>query len=242
MQRRITSHKSKIGISNLLDAFIVSLLPKKSIRSCTASFLLLLEACFQWQLLVFYASCWPSYIQRIALLPISEKHFYLLNSKEFHEAKRLATVDNKAINDIAPSFSGYLTNNETSNSHLFFWYFYRPVVLWLQGGPGGSSLDGLSYEIGPFLINADLTLSRREFSLHIKHLIDNPVHTGYSYAYEIGYVQNVVKVGAVIYEALRQFFTLFLELQSHRFYMKLPDILGALVTWLVKWYRSISRG
>ncbi|MCH1932664.1 S10 family peptidase, partial [Shewanella sp. A25] len=47
------------------------------------------------------------------------------------------------------SYSGYLTVNKTYTSNLFFWFFpsetdpkNAPVVLWLQGGPGGSSLFG----------------------------------------------------------------------------------------------------
>jgi hypothetical protein len=30
-----------------------------------------------------------------------------------------------------------------------------PVVLWVQGGPGGSSLDGMFTEMGPFTLNLD---------------------------------------------------------------------------------------
>lgn len=52
------------------------------------------------------------------------------------------------------SYSGYLTVDKQHNSNMFFWYFpaeenplYAPVVLWLQGGPGASSLFGLFTEV-----------------------------------------------------------------------------------------------
>jgi len=55
------------------------------------------------------------------------------------------------------SYAGYLTVNKKYNSNLFFWFFpakldqvKAPVVLWLQGGPGASSLFGLFQENGPF--------------------------------------------------------------------------------------------
>lgn len=55
------------------------------------------------------------------------------------------------------TYSGYLTVDEKHNSNLFFWYIEAenhrpdtPWILWLQGGPGASSLAGLFDEIGPF--------------------------------------------------------------------------------------------
>lgn len=153
-----------------------------------------------------------------------------INSKKFDEAKRLASVKNKEMNDIAPSYAGYLTVNEKTNGNMFFWYFpaasdqsNAPLILWLQGGPGASSLLGVFYENGPFLINPDdLSLFPRKHSWHKNHHLlyfENPVGTGYSYTNDDGYVRNEEEVGADLYVALRQFLTLFSDLQSHEFHI-----------------------
>nr|CAD7447925.1 unnamed protein product [Timema bartmani] len=56
-----------------------------------------------------------------------------------------------------------------------------PVILWLQGGPGSSSLFGLFTENGPYIYSLDNQLERRQYSWSNKHhliYIDNPVGTG----------------------------------------------------------------
>ncbi len=54
------------------------------------------------------------------------------------------------------SYAGFFRVNKEHNSHLYFWFFPSqgdpsndPVILWLQGGPGASSLFGLFKENGP---------------------------------------------------------------------------------------------
>ena len=72
---------------------------------------------------------------------------------------------------------GYFTVDPQYDSNMFFWFFPAqvsniycwlnvlhslqqgsidaPVLLWLQGGPGGSSLFGLFIENGPLMVDAN---------------------------------------------------------------------------------------
>lgn len=120
--------------------------------------------------------------------------------------------------------------NKKYNSNLFFWHFparidpdNAPVVLWLQGGPGASSLFGLFTENGPFGISIDQKLVPRKFSWHINHnliYIDNPVGTGFSFTEsDDGYAKNEVDVGRDLLEGLKQFFQLFPHLQKNEFFI-----------------------
>lgn len=43
-----------------------------------------------------------------------------INSKKIDETKRLATVKNKEMNDIAPSYAGYLSVKENTSGNMFF--------------------------------------------------------------------------------------------------------------------------
>ncbi|KAF9274275.1 hypothetical protein BGZ68_000817 [Mortierella alpina] len=75
---------------------------------------------------------------------------------------------------------------------MFYWFFPAikpkvkdpPLLIWLQGGPGSSSMIGLFFENGPIEVTENMKLVRRsvhwadEYSLLF---IDQPVGTGYSY-------------------------------------------------------------
>ncbi|CAJ0918976.1 unnamed protein product [Ranitomeya imitator] len=97
-----------------------------------------------------------------------------------------------------------------------------PVLLWLQGGPGGSSMFGLFVEHGPYVVNKNLTLVHREFAWTNKYsmlYIDNPVGTGFSFTKDDrGYAVNQDDVGRDLYSALTQFYQIFPEYQKNEFY------------------------
>ncbi|OQR72929.1 putative serine carboxypeptidase CPVL isoform 1 [Tropilaelaps mercedesae] len=144
-------------------------------------------------------------------------------------AKHLAKVGPLKGHNV-PSYSGYLTVNKTTESNMFFWFFpaynnarQAPIILWLQGGPGGSSLFGLFVEHGPYKITAHqfARLRRITWAQQFNMLyIDNPVGTGFSFTKtDDGYVTNETEVGRDLFEALQQFFTLFSEYAQNDFYV-----------------------
>merc|ERR1719454_1240873 len=86
-------------------------------------------------------------------------------------------------------FSGYLP---ASRDHkLFYWYHEatsdpesKPLVLWLNGGPGCSSLGGMFTELGPFVLDKDLSLTLNPFSFNRAAniiFIEQPVGVGFSH-------------------------------------------------------------
>ena len=68
-------------------------------------------------------------------------------------------------------YAGYL--NATDNHQLFYWYHEsttspesKPLVLWLNGGPGCSSLGGMFTELGPFVLDASLNVTLNPYSFN----------------------------------------------------------------------------
>ncbi|XP_065795253.1 probable serine carboxypeptidase CPVL isoform X3 [Muntiacus reevesi] len=127
------------------------------------------------------------------------------------------------------SYSGYITVNKTYNSNIFFWFFpakiepqKAPVVLWLQGGPGGSSMFGLFVEHGPYIVRENMTLGARDFpwtTTFSMLYVDNPVGTGFSFTDHVhGYAIDEDDVARNLYSALVQFFELFSDYRDNDFY------------------------
>lgn len=144
------------------------------------------------------------------------------------EAKKLSLVTGLTPN--IESYSGYFTVDANCSSHLFFWFFPSqnnpekdPVSIWLQGGPGSSAFLGLLTEVGPYNLNLNGKLEKREFSWNRNSsliFVDNPVETGYSYTEHTDcYATEQTQVGSNLLNALEQFFQLFPEYKANDFFV-----------------------
>ncbi|XP_063699448.1 venom serine carboxypeptidase-like [Culicoides brevitarsis] len=147
----------------------------------------------------------------------------LIEKGDIENAQKLAKVPSLGID--VNSYAGLITVNKTFGSNMFFWYFEAendpknaPVLIWLQGGPGASSLFGLFTENGPFEVGSDGKLSKRKYSWSLNHhliFIDNPVGTGFSFTeHDLGYATTEEDVAANLYETMRQFYALFPHLKT----------------------------
>ncbi|EXJ67182.1 uncharacterized protein A1O5_09829 [Cladophialophora psammophila CBS 110553] len=141
---------------------------------------------------------------------------------------RVKKVDPSAlgVDPHVKQYSGYLDDNE-NDKHLFYWFFESrndpendPVVLWLNGGPGCSSLTGLFLELGPSRINEKLQLVPNPYSWNDNAsviFLDQPVNVGYSYSSSS--VSNTVAAGKDVYALLTLFFEQFPEYAKQEFHI-----------------------
>ena len=90
-------------------------------------------------------------------------------------------------------YSGYLKADKDGLKFLHYWFIEateqpadKPVLVWLNGGPGCSSLEGLFRELGPFEIDGNGTeVKLRQYTwnkLANVLFLESPAGVGYSYS------------------------------------------------------------
>ncbi|XP_042824959.1 probable serine carboxypeptidase CPVL isoform X1 [Panthera tigris] len=173
-----------------------------------------------------------------------------IEAGKLEEAKKQSLVPPFPGSNVK-SYAGYITVNKTYNSNIFFWFFpaqvqpmAAPVVLWLQGGPGGSSMFGLFVEHGPYIVTSNMTVSPREFpwtTTFSMLYIDNPVGTGFSFTDDPqGYAVNEDDVARNLYSALTHFFLLFPEYKNNDFYATGESYAGKYVPALAHYIHALN--
>lgn len=117
------------------------------------------------------------------------------------------------------TYAGYVCVNVTYGANLYYLFWESqnitpntPIVMWLQGGPGYSSMFGSFVENGPYIINANGTFYENPYSWNLNaHMlyVDQPVGTGYSYVENInGYVRDEQTMAEELLTLLVNFFEL----------------------------------
>lgn len=116
------------------------------------------------------------------------------------------------------------------NAKMFWWLYQafetinapsngKPLVIWLQGGPGASSTGfGNFGEIGP--LDANLNSRNQTWLNHANLLfIDNPVGTGYSYVTDdSAYVTDNEQIAKDLVTLIKQFFEKKTEFSVSKFF------------------------
>lgn len=142
-----------------------------------------------------------------------------------HKVRAKATPEDLGV-DSVKQYTGYL-DVEDEDKHFFFWLFESrndpkndPVILWLNGGPGCSSLTGLFFELGPASISKNLKPVHNPYSWNNNATViflDQPVNVGYSYSSDS--VSNTVNAGKDVYAFLELFFKQFPEYNHQDFHI-----------------------
>ena len=131
-------------------------------------------------------------------------------------------------------YSGYLNVNKTSNSSLYYIFYASnasnasdianltsyPLIIWLNGGPGSSSMLGAFYENGPFQLVLNKTATANNTYYEVPRLttwnqnysmlfVDQPIGTGGSYCQSPDELtHNQDQIAQHLYNALQQFYNL----------------------------------
>ncbi|ETV92233.1 hypothetical protein H310_13465 [Aphanomyces invadans] len=116
-----------------------------------------------------------------------------------------------------------------AGQELFYWLVESqhdpandPIVLWLNGGPGCSSLGGFFTELGPFVVQSDLTVKHNKYAWN-RHanmvFLEAPAGVGFSRPLLHAADYNDNTTAANTHEFLRVFFDTYSTYQGRPFYI-----------------------
>ncbi|KAK8509425.1 hypothetical protein V6N13_104687 [Hibiscus sabdariffa] len=155
-------------------------------------------------------------------------------------------------------YSGYVTVNEQAGRALFYWLMEsplsrkpesRPLVLWLNGGPGCSSIAyGAAEEIGAFRIRPDgktLYLNRYAWN-NLANLLflESPAGTGFSYTNTTSdlYTTGDKRTAEDAYAFLVNWFERFPQYKHRHFYIAGESYAGHFVPQLSQLVYERNKG
>ncbi|XP_012572932.1 serine carboxypeptidase-like 13 [Cicer arietinum] len=152
--------------------------------------------------------------------------------------------------------TGYVGLGETDDDMQVFYYFIKsennpqndPLILWLTGGPGCSSLSGLVYQIGPIAFEIkeydgsvpSLVLRPQSWTKASNIIfVDLPLGTGFSYAKNVTAHRSDWKLVHHTHQFLRKWLIDHPEFLSNKFYIGADSYSGIPIPAVVQ---EISNG
>ncbi|KAI7879403.1 alpha/beta-hydrolase [Lichtheimia hyalospora FSU 10163] len=141
-------------------------------------------------------------------------------------------------------YAGHIELDPRTHGNMFFWMIEQThetnpekLIIWLNGGPGCSSMDGLFLENGPYRVNPDMSLNITAGGWQDHATIvflDQPVGTGLSFVDSDGYMKNMKEVTDDFALFLDKFFELFPNLQQRDLYLAGESYAGTYIPYFAK--------
>ena len=150
-------------------------------------------------------------------------------------------------------YSGFVEVEKETDSNLFYWFFREengnrnaPLVLWINGGPGSSSMLGNLLENGPL----KLIENKESDSISVHSLkgqawsavsnivfVDQPIGVGFSYGHRN--LTRTSQIGEYIVKFIKGFYQKFPDMKGNKFYISgesyggkyLPAIATSIITF-----------
>ncbi|KAJ2515569.1 Cell death protease [Coemansia sp. RSA 2049] len=126
---------------------------------------------------------------------------------------------------------------------MFFWLVANAtntqnqdkLLIWLNGGPGCTSLDGLFMENGPYKFDGPNRLKFRDYSLTQQFdvlYIDQPFGTGFSVADVADYKTSFKDVSLTLVSFLEKFYAIFPEYRQRQLYISGESEAGTYIPYV----------
>lgn len=180
----------------------------------------------------------PRHLKQRHTLQSRQSSSYLTNktSKYAVDGSKIPNVNF----DAGESYAGLLPNGPSGNSSLWFWFWpssnpaaSKEVTLWLNGGPGCSSLDGFLQENGPISWQSGTYAPiRNPYSwTNLTNMIwvDQPAGTGFSPGPPS--VKNEIDVANQFNDFWKNFINTF-ELQGYKVYLTGESYAGQYIPYI----------
>ncbi|KAJ3396164.1 Cell death protease [Lobulomyces angularis] len=144
--------------------------------------------------------------------------------------------------DLLIMHSGHINVEESRNANVFFWLVQHHhklnkshIVIWLNGGPGCSSMDGMFLESGAFrlLDNGNLALNNYSWYYDADLLfVDQPVNTGFSYSNAGGTPKSQPELVKDFILFLELFFQIFPQLKRSEIIIAGESFAGTYIPYI----------
>ncbi|KAL2334301.1 hypothetical protein Fmac_015514 [Flemingia macrophylla] len=198
-----------------------------------------------------------SHVYVVLLLSIFVR-LCLSSPTEEQKRDRVTKLPGQPDNVKFAQYSGYVTVNEQAGRALFYWLIEtpasdepssKPLVLWLNGGPGCSSIAyGAAEEIGPFRISPDgnsLYLNPYAWN-NLANLLflESPAGVGFSYSNRTSdlYTAGDQRTAEDAYTFLVNWFERFPQYKHRDFYIAGESYAGHYVPQLAQIVNRKNKG